>query len=75
VLNLSTRVRLDKRWQVSARLNNVFDRHYATAGALAENPFTAAGVFQTNSANWGRESFYAPGAPRSIFVGINLSLD
>lgn len=75
VLNLSTRVRLDKRWQVSARLNNVFDKHYVTAGALAENPFNVAGVFQTNSDDWTRESFYAPGAPRSIFVAINLSLD
>lgn len=75
VLNLAARVRLDKRWQVSARLNNVFDRHYATAGALAENPFDAGGVFQTNSANWTRESFYAPGAPRSLFVAVNLKLD
>lgn len=75
VLNLAARVRLDKRWQVSARLNNVLDKHYSTAGALAENPFNAGGVFQTNSANWTRESFYAPGAPRSIFVALNLSLD
>ncbi|MDP1613273.1 MAG: TonB-dependent receptor [Sulfuritalea sp.] len=75
VLNLAARVRLDKRWHVSARLNNVFDRHYATAGALAENPFDAAGAFQSNSANWTRESFYAPGAPRSLFVAVNLSIN
>ena len=75
VLNLATRVKLDRRWQLSARINNVLDRHYATAGALAENPFDAAGAFQSNSVNWTRESFYAPGAPRSIFVAVNLSLD
>ncbi|MBK9021140.1 MAG: TonB-dependent receptor [Sulfuritalea sp.] len=75
VLNLAARVKLDQRWQVSARLNNAFDRRYATAGALAENPFTAAGAFQTNSDDWTRESFLAPGAPRSIFVAISLSLN
>jgi outer membrane receptor protein involved in Fe transport len=74
VLNLATRIRLDRRWQFSARLNNVFDTHYASAGTLAENPFDAAGSFQTNSANWTRESFYAPGAPRSLFLAVNLSL-
>jgi outer membrane receptor protein involved in Fe transport len=75
VLNLATRVKLDQRWQLSARINNVLDRNYATAGALAENPFNAAGIFQTNSNNWNRESFYAPGAPRSLFVAVNVSLD
>lgn len=75
VLNLAARVKLDPRWQLSARINNVPDRRYATAGALAENPFNAAGVFQTNSDDWTRESFYAPGAPRSIFISLNLSLD
>ena len=75
VLNLAARVKLDQRWQLSARLNNAFDRRYATAGALAEYPFNAAGIFQTNSDDWTRESFYAPGAPRSIFVALSLSLD
>lgn len=75
VLHLAARVKIDQRWQLSARLNNAFDRRYATAGALAENPFTAAGTFQTNSDDWTRESFYAPGAPRSIFVALNLSLN
>lgn len=75
VLNLAARVKLDPRWQLSARINNVLDRRYATAGALAENPVNAAGVFQTNSNDWTRESFYAPGAPRSIFLALNLSLD
>jgi outer membrane receptor protein involved in Fe transport len=75
VLNLGARVRLDHRLEAFARLNNVFDKHYATAGALAENPFDAAGAFQTNSDNWSRETFYAPGAPRSLFFGVRASFD
>ena len=75
LLNLGARAQLDRRWVLSARLNNAFDRRYATAGALAENPFNAAGNFQTNSDDWTRESFFAPGAPRNLFVGLAYSLD
>ncbi len=75
VLNLATRYKIDKGWTVSARINNVFDTKYATAGALAENPFDAGGAFQTNSDDWARESFYAPGAPRSIFAAVKLNFD
>ena len=45
------------------RINNLFDRRYYTAGTLAENPFDAAGAFQTNSDDWTRETFFALGAP------------
>jgi len=36
-------------WPAKKTLNNVFDTKYATAGALSENPFNAAGTFQSNS--------------------------
>lgn len=75
VLNLAARVKLDKRWTVSARINNALNKKYATAGALAENPFNAAGAFQTNSDDWSRESFFAPGAPRSAFVAVATNFD
>jgi hypothetical protein len=50
--NKSSRGPPDPRWEIFARINN-----------LAENPFNAAGVFQTNSDDWTRQTFYAPGAP------------
>ena len=52
-----------------AKVNNVFDKHYATAGALAENPFVG-GNLQTNPDDWRRETFVAPGAPRSAWLGV-----
>lgn len=70
VVNLRTRYRLDGGWEVFARVNNLFDKRYATGGALAENPFDAAGRFQIDSEDWARESFYAPGAPRAGWVGV-----
>ena len=59
-------------WQAFARINNLFDRRYASGGALAENPFVG-GSFQANSDHWRRESFVAPGAPRAAWVGVRYS--
>ena len=73
ILNLAARIKFDKTWTVTARINNALNKKYATAGALAENAFNAAGTFQTNSDDWTRESFFAPGAPRSVFVGLSLA--
>ncbi len=70
VLNLSTRYRVSNDFEVFARLANVFNRQYATAGALAENPFNAAGDFQADPDDWQRETFYAPGAPRAAWIGL-----
>lgn len=70
VLNLNADYKLGGGWTLFGRVNNVFDRKYATGGALAENPFDAGGAFQTNSGDWARETFYAPGAPRAGWIGL-----
>ncbi|MDD2885733.1 MAG: TonB-dependent receptor [Dechloromonas sp.] len=70
ILNLNAEVRLGQGWQLFAQVNNLFDTRYSTAGALAENPFNAAGAFQVDSADWRRETFVAPGAPRAIWLGV-----
>lgn len=74
VLNLTTRYRLGSRWELFARMNNVFDQDYASAGILAENSFDAAGNFITDPNNWEDETFYAPGAPRAVWVGVKYAL-
>lgn len=74
VLNLGARVKLDRGWEVFGKVNNVFDRHYASAGALGENPFDANGAFQTNSSDWTHETFTAPGAPRAVYFGLRLKI-
>lgn len=70
ILNLHTSFRIGKGFELFGRINNVFDKKYFTAGALAENPFDSARNFQTNSEDWTRETFFAPGAPRGIWVGL-----
>ncbi len=69
VLNVNAEMGLGGGWQAFARINNLFDRRYASGGALAENPFVG-GSFQANPDHWRRESFVAPGAPRAAWVGV-----
>jgi outer membrane receptor protein involved in Fe transport len=74
VLNLGARVQLERGWELFGKVSNVFDRQYASAGALGENPFSASGMFQTSSDDWHHETFYAPGAPRAVYVGLRVKL-
>jgi outer membrane receptor protein involved in Fe transport len=71
VLNLNASYKLEKGFQLFAKVSNVFDRRYASAGALRQNFFpsgtlTAPGG-QTN------ETFYAPGTPRGVWVGLEYA--
>jgi outer membrane receptor protein involved in Fe transport len=69
ILNVNAEAKLGGSWELFAKVNNVFDKHYATAGLLAENPFVG-GSFQTNPGDWHRETFVAPGAPRAAWLGV-----
>lgn len=70
IVNLDADYALGRGWTVFGRVANLFDHRYATAGALAENPFTAAGAFQADPALWRGEQFVAPRAPRGVWVGL-----
>lgn len=70
VLNLNADYKLTRAWSVFGRVDNVFDKHYATGGALAENAFTGAqNAFNPNPDAWSGERFIAPGTPRSMWMG------
>jgi len=70
LVNLRARYDLMQGWELFGRINNLFDRRYATAGQLAANPFDSTGRFQTNSEDWARDTFFAPGAPRAGWIGL-----
>ncbi len=71
VVNMLADVKLGAGWSAFARVNNVFNKRYFTAGQLGENPFVGANrSFDTDPNNWEDETFYAPGAPRAGWVGI-----
>ena len=73
ILNLNGEVDLGRGWPRFGRVDNVFDKRYATVAALAENPFDAAGAFQPDSGDWRRETFVAPGAPRAFWIGLRYA--
>ncbi|HZV55807.1 MAG TPA: TonB-dependent receptor [Rhodocyclaceae bacterium] len=75
LVNVAANVPLGRRSYLSFGINNLTNRKYASAGALAANPFDRNGVFQTNSGTWSHESFFAPGAPRNYVAGLAFTLD
>ncbi len=70
VFNVDADWQFAKGWTLFGRIDNLFDRRYETAGALAENVFNDQGQFITNPANWEDERFVAPGAPRAGWIGV-----
>lgn len=82
VVNLSAAFQINPQWSVFARVNNVFDREYATAGMLGLSPFdmatgafrtdgkSARGVVDNTRSNAVGETFVAPGAPRTGWIGV-----
>jgi outer membrane receptor protein involved in Fe transport len=73
ILNLNFDYKLDRSWRVFAKLANVFDRRYATAGALQQNFFPGGSLASPGAQV--NETFYAPGAPRALWVGVQLVPD
>ncbi len=57
-------------WTLLGRVQNVFDRGYENYGALGSTSFDAQGRYTGIAAN---ALFVAPGAPRSVFVGLRVA--
>lgn len=82
VWNLAVEFRPAARWTLFAQVQNLLDREYSTTAQLGPTGFTDDGRFIARPfpANAEGErpvrhaTFFAPGAPRSIFAGFKLSL-
>ncbi len=83
VVNLGVDYRPVPTWALFVQIGNLFDRRYATAAQLGATAFDAAGRFVARpfAANADGErplrhaTFLAPGAPRSVLVGVKVSFD
>ena len=82
VVNLGADLRPTERIRLFAQIDNLFDERYYTASLLAATGFTASGAFiarpfQTPVIDGERPlvhaTFYAPGAPRSLWVGVSYT--
>lgn len=77
VLNLNARYTPSPGWSWSAQVNNLLDRRYSTAAVLAPNAFVGNnvvtqpfGVNGLGDAPLRHGTFYAPGAPRHVWLGV-----
>jgi outer membrane receptor protein involved in Fe transport len=70
VTNLRMSWRPMPQLELVARVNNVFDKRYASYGALGETVFDAQGNYTGTAVD---ALFIAPGTPRNFFVGLRLS--
>jgi len=83
VFDLMARYSVTPRWQVTAQINNLFDARYNTAAQLGATGFDARGNFVARplggSAADGypllQSTFYAPGAPRAIWLSLRYALE
>jgi outer membrane receptor protein involved in Fe transport len=80
IVNLGARYRLKPWIQVLAQINNLLDRHYQTAAQLGPMGFTESGAFIARPfpAVDGEfpvrhSTFYAPGAPRRMWIGARVT--
>ena len=67
IANLRSVYRAGEHLEVFARVDNLFDRRYATFGALAELE-----VFLSEVPNASDPRFVSPGIPRSAFAGLRV---
>lgn len=74
VVNFDTQYTFDKTgWKLFAKVNNVFDKEYFSAGMLGETFFEANGTFMDGEDD--RSFLVAPGAPRAGWVGLRYDFD
>ena len=72
VVNLQGTYHMTKRAELFARLSNLFDKEYSTAGFLTGSSFNPNGTFIANPNNWPHENAVSPAAPRAIWVGMRV---
>lgn len=70
--DLDTTYQVAKQLQVFATVTNLFNKRYQSFGVLGANAF--AGPNQTcDGTSPVNEQFVAPGAPRSIWIGLRYA--
>ena len=80
VLNLNAQYTPQPGWTLTGQINNLLDRHYTTAAVLAPNAFNgntllARPFAATDNGDYPLRhgTFYAPGAPRNVWLGVRYA--
>jgi outer membrane receptor protein involved in Fe transport len=75
VVNLRSTYHVSKRLELFARLGNLFDKRYATAGFLTRSSFNPNGSLIADPDNWPNENAVSPGAPRAVWAGVRVRFE
>jgi outer membrane receptor protein involved in Fe transport len=75
VVNLQATYHATQHAEVFARVVNVFDKQYATAGFLTTSSFNPNGSFRFNPNDWTHENAEAPAQPRAIWAGVRINFN
>jgi outer membrane receptor protein involved in Fe transport len=68
------RYRVRREWEISLKVDNLFDRRYQSFGVLGRNFFTGSGgTFDAAAAV--PEQFVTPGAPRAVWLALRYETD
>jgi iron complex outermembrane receptor protein len=69
---MSSTYHIGKSADIFLRVNNVFDKHYATAGFLADNTFNPNGSFRFTPDDWTHENATSPAQPRAAWAAVRF---
>ena len=82
VFDLAANYKPLPRLSLFGQVSNLFDRRYSTAAQLGTSAFTANGAFVASpfsgsgdNTSLVHSTFFAPGAPRSFWVGLRYEFD
>lgn len=75
VVNVQGTYHLTKYAEVFARVANLFDKRYETAGFLTSNSFNPNGTFRFNPGDWTNENAVSPAAPIAFSAGVRVRFD
>jgi outer membrane receptor protein involved in Fe transport len=75
LVNLTASYNPNSQWSIFGRVNNLFDKDYATGGQLGLSPFNSSTgniMLSGDSSQAVGETFVAPGAPRTAWIGVRF---
>jgi outer membrane receptor protein involved in Fe transport len=75
IVNLQSTWHVLKSLDAFVRVDNLFDKHYATAGFLTQNALNNDGSFRADPNEWTNENLVSPGQPIGVFAGVHLHFD
>jgi outer membrane receptor protein involved in Fe transport len=75
LVNLQGTYHAGHHLEVFARIANLLNRRYASAGFLTVNTFTPNGIFRPDPGDWTNEDAVSPGSPFAVWAGVRLRVD